>query len=382
MLLDYAETSGVPIAAISQATRKSLIEILDPGLEPDNPVDAWGTGHDAQQVFDRCLRALADDPAVGLLAFAVDLTAEQSPDAGYVDLLTDVHTETEVQLVVLSNLADGIDPAQARSLRRLGVAVLEGTETGLKAIGHALRHANQRPVPTTIAPGSPDLSARWRRRLAVAQPLFEMEALALIGEYGIPVVQSLPAGSVEEAVAAFETIAGPVVLKTAAGHNHKTEVDGVRVGLVSADQVAVAYNDLATRLGPQVVVQPMIADGVALAIGIVIDPQFGPLVVVAAGGRLVEVLDDRALALAPIDRAGAERVLDRVRASRLLHGVRGSPPADRAAVIDALMRLSVLATDLGDLLTGVDVNPLIAGPAGVVAVDALVIPSRPVSGNG
>lgn len=253
--------------------------------------------------------------------------------------------------------------------------VLEGTETGLKAIGHALAHVKHRPVAAATTARSRALFTKWRDRLAQPQPLFEQESLALIADYGIPVVESVTAGSIDEAVAVFEKVSGPIVMKTAAGHRHKTEIGGVRLGLEHADQVVEAYRDLAARLGPQVLVQPMIAEGIELALGLVNDPQFGPLVVVAGGGRLVEVLDDRAMALAPIDHAVAERILDRVRVSRLLRGVRGSPPADRAAVIDALVRLSDIATDLGDLLTGVDVNPLLAGPMGVVAVDALIIPS-------
>lgn len=375
MLLDHAETIGVPLAKISKESTGRLTQILEPGLEPVNPVDAWGTGHDAQEVFGETLRTLASDPAVGLLAFAVDLTAEEDPGSGYVDLLADLNRQIEVPLVVLSNLGAGIDPIQAAGLRRQGIPVLEGTETGLKAIGHALAHVKHRPVTEAIGARSPALVTRWRNRLTQPQPLFEQESLALIADYGIPVVESVTAGSIDEAVAAFEKFSVPIVMKTAAGHHHKTEIGGVRLGLERADQVAEAYHDLAARLGPRVLVQPMIAEGIELALGIVVDAQFGPMVVVAGGGRLVEVLDDRVMALAPIDHAIAERILDRVRVSRLLRGVRGLPPADRAGVIDAMVRLSEIATDLGDLLTGLDVNPLLARPTGVVAVDALIIPS-------
>ncbi len=375
LLLDHAETNGVPIASISKATRERLTEILDPGLEPDNPVDAWGTGHDSHEVFGSSLRALAKDPAVGLLALAVDLTAEESPDAGYVGLLTEIQQESGIPVVVLSNLVDGIDPDQAQRLRQQGIPVLQGTETGLKAIGHALQRANRPPNSKAAPSAFTPLPDRWRQRLLRPGPLFEQEALALVGDYGIPVVESIAAASIEETMAAFERVAGPVVVKTAASLHHKADVDGVRLGLKNALEVAEAYHDLAERLGPHVVVQPMIANGVELAMGIVFDREFGPLVMVAAGGRLVEVLEDRVLALAPIDATDADRMLDKLRMARVLQGVRGSPPVNRGAVIDALVRLSVLATALGDLVAAVDVNPLIAGPWGVVAVDALIIPS-------
>ncbi|MEX0945864.1 MAG: CoA-binding protein, partial [Acidimicrobiia bacterium] len=202
MLLDHAETIGVPLAKISEPTRGRLTQILEPGLEPDNPVDAWGTGHDAEEVFGETLRILASDPEVGLLAFAVDLTAEEDPGPGYVDLLADLNKQIEVPLVVLSNLGTGIDPIQAVGLRRQGIPVLEGTETGLKAIGHALAHVKHRPVAVATTARSPALFTKWRDRLTQPQPLFEQESLALIADYGIPVVQSVTAGSLDEAVAA------------------------------------------------------------------------------------------------------------------------------------------------------------------------------------
>ena len=112
-----------------------------------------------------------------------------------------------------------------------------------------------------------------------------------------------------------------------------------------------------------------------MALGIVHDPQFGPLVMVAAGGILIETLADRRLALPPLNEAHAGRLIDRLDASPLLNGVRGEPPADRHSLARALSRLSVLAYDLGDLIDALDVNPLIVGEKGCVAVDAMVEPS-------
>jgi hypothetical protein len=125
-----------------------------------------------------------------------------------------------------------------------------------------------------------------------------------------------------------------------------------------------------------VLVAAMAGPGVELALGVVADPQFGPLVMVAAGGVLVEVVGDRRFALPPVDHRQALGLLDRLAVRPLLDGVRGAPPADLDAVADALVRLSTLAADLGPALAALDVNPLIAGPDGCVAVDALVVPAR------
>ena len=126
------------------------------------------------------------------------------------------------------------------------------------------------------------------------------------------------------------------------------------------------------RLGPAVTVQEMVEPGIEMALGVAHDPQFGPLVMVAAGGVLIETLGDRRLALPPLDEARASKLIDRLDIRPLLDGVRGAPPADVISLARALSRLSLLARDLGDLIGALDVNPVIVGSRGCVAVDALV----------
>jgi acetate---CoA ligase (ADP-forming) len=116
----------------------------------------------------------------------------------------------------------------------------------------------------------------------------------------------------------------------------------------------------------------MVPLGIEMALGVLADPTFGPLVLVGAGGVLVEVLHDRAVALPPLDRAGARRMIDGLAVRPVLDGVRGAEPADVDGLADAIVRLSVLASDLGELIAALDVNPVIVGPKGCVAVDALV----------
>jgi hypothetical protein len=123
-------------------------------------------------------------------------------------------------------------------------------------------------------------------------------------------------------------------------------------------------------------VAPMAPPGVEVALGIVRDPMFGPLVLVAAGGILVELLHDRRLALPPIDDSGARRLIDGLRMRPVFDGLRGEPAVDVDALAHAVSRLSVLAADLGDVLDALDVNPVIVSPAGCLAVDALVEPRR------
>jgi acyl-CoA synthetase (NDP forming) len=395
-LLDLAERLRVPLAEISAATRERLAAVLEPGLPATNPLDAWGTGNDANQIFASCIRALLEDPATAALALNLDLTTEPTPDASYTGLAVDAAAATAKPVAVVANLASAVDPAEAAILRAAGVPVLEGTTTGLAAFGHLLAYrdflARAEPVDdlTLRSPGSATLPHRgtrhrragaggarerwWGRLGDPGRPLDEAEGLALLADWGIPVVAAEVAGDLEEALAAAERIGWPVALKTAMPQiAHKSDVGGVRLGLDGPDRLAAAYADLAARLGPRVLVAAMAAPGVELALGVVADPQFGPLVMVAAGGLLVEVMGDRRFALPPVGHRQALAMLDRLVLRPLLDGARGAPPADLDAVAGAIVRLSTLAVDLGGRLAALDLNPLVAGPGGCLAVDALVV---------
>jgi acyl-CoA synthetase (NDP forming) len=378
LFVDRAQDLGVSFADVSPATLAAIDDVLDPGLEAANPLDAWGTGIDADRIFRESLLVLHGDADSGVLAVVVDLPRQGEPyDEGYLRIARDVWELTTKPFCVLSNLASAVALEEAAYLRDLGIPVLEGTSSGLVALRSLIAHRDVRarravelpdPVPAEVR-------TRWRARLASGDEVSELEGLAMLADYGVPVVAARAASNAGEAVRAAETIGFPVVLKTAAaGVRHKSDVDGVRPGLVDADAVRAAYDDVAFRLGPQAVVGAMAPSGVEVALGVVRDPTFGPLVLVAAGGILVELLHDRALAFPPLDDAGARRLVDRLKARPMLDGVRGAPASDVGALAHTASRLSMLAADLGDLLSALDVNPVIVSPEGCLAVDALVVP--------
>jgi acyl-CoA synthetase (NDP forming) len=331
---------------------------LDEGLAPTNPLDVWGTGADTRNLFGSCLRAIVEDPGVGVTALAVDLVTEFDDDTAYADAVLDVANDTDAPLAVLTSVASSIDRLTAQRLRDNGIPVLEGARSGLAALGHLVRW----PLPVDEA------QARGpRRELRAGSSPLEM-----LAGYGIPTVESRAAGSLDEALSAAAALGYPVVLKTR-GVLHKTEVDGVVLGLADAAALTQAYAAMAERLGPAVAVEPMVEQGVEISIGYVRDDAFGPLVVVAAGGTLVELMADRAVACPPLSRAGARRLLDGLRVAPLLAGWRGAPAVDIEALTDVVVRISAMAVDHGDAFDAVEANPVIASSRGVVAVDALVI---------
>jgi acyl-CoA synthetase (NDP forming) len=403
-VVDLADELGVPFAAIGSATTAQLSALLDPGLVAENPLDVWGTGADTRELFAGSLAALASDPAVAAVALAVDLVHELDGDHSYPLALLDVAGQTGKPVAVLSNLSSSIDPEIASQLRRQGVPVLEGTRTGLLALRHLLDHG-RRPLPgpaDDIAPPDtgaqpdpgpadsgprPDVAARLDRQrrgraLLAAGDAAGAALLGLLAEYGIGAARTVPVADGAAALAAAAATGYPVVLKTdEPAIQHKSDVGGVVLGIADAGQLAAAYADLAARLGPRALICQSVPAGVELALGVVRDPELGPLIVIGAGGVLVELLADRVVALPPVPAVLARELVAGLRVRALLAGARGGPAADLDAVAAAIAGLSELALELGAELEALDVNPLICGPAGAIAVDALAIARERVPGG-
>ena len=369
---DLAAELGVPFAPLTPPTHTRLAAVLDPGLAPANPLDVWGTGRDTEPLFAECLSALAADPAVAAVALAVDLVPEFDGDESYPLAALAAAAGTAKPVAVLAGLPAAVDQAAAARLRAAGIPVLEGTRTGLLALRHLLDHI--RPAATPARPGTLRRHRVRSRPLPTGGPaLFN-----LLREYGIPAVRTEAAASREAALAAADEIGYPVVVKTdEPGIAHKSDVGGVRLGLAGPAEAGAAYDDLARRLGPRVVVCETAAPGTELALGVVRDPALGPLLVISAGGVLVEIMAERAVLLAPVTRSAGMAALARLRIAPVLAGSRGQPAADPGAIADAITGLSRLACDLGDTLEALDINPLICTPTGALAVDALLIPRTP-----
>ena len=365
---DLAHELDVEYADLAAETLTAVGDLLDDGLSPANPLDVWGTGADTRVLFGACLRAIAEDPGVAVTALAVDLVTEYDGDTAYADAILGAARRTEAPLAVLASVPSAIDGPTAKHLRCNGIPVLEGARSGLAALGHLARW----PLPVDSAERvvRPQRRNGWRARIAEGPDPFE-----LLADYGVPVVSSRTALSLDEALAAADATGYPVALK-AAGALHKSDVGGVVLGLADVAALRVAYTAIAQALGPAVRVEPMVDGGVEVSVGFVRYEGFGPLVVVAAGGTMVELLADRVVACPPVSHARALRLLDGLRIRPLLAGWRGSPAVDIDALAGVIVGFSQLAIELGDVLDAVEANPVIASPRGVVAVDALVIPAK------
>ncbi len=378
LLSDHAEACGVPWADIGETTRAKLRARLDASLPAVNPVDAWAGDPDWPTVFGDCFQAVVADPDTAIGAVFTDFGANDVDEFTYqlAKVCTDAAARSDKPIVAATYTARQFHPGVLLALAENGIPVLDGGLTALRAIANAFayRDFRARPAAPALAPADPDMAARWRKRLGAGAALDEIEAFALLADFGVPTVAARRADSEDAAIAAADAIGYPVAMKTAEpGIAHKTEADGVRLGLGDAGAAGAAYIDLARRLGPRVTVAAMAPVGTEVALGMVTDPQFGPLVMVGAGGVLVELLDDRRFALPPFGEAEALRLIESLRVAKLLAGHRGKPAADMGALARAVSRLSVLADTMRDHVREIDVNPMVAGAAGAVAVDALVL---------
>jgi acyl-CoA synthetase (NDP forming) len=371
-LVDAAADLGVPFARPSEATLKDVAARLEPGLPAVNPLDAWGTDIDPYNIFLDCSKYLADDPDTGAFAYVVDLHSDRA-ERGHAWAAERVWASTQKPFAVVCGVTSAIQESAAALLRSSGVPVLEDVTSGLRAFLHLFERRDARRMSSLVPPDPvpQEISRRWREILSTGEDLGEARALEMLADYGVPVARTAAATDIEGVLAAAGRLGYPVALKTAAA-SHKTELGGVTLGLRDENALAAAYGEMSSRLGPSVTVQEMVGPGVEMALGVINDPQFGPLVMVAAGGVLIETLGDRRLALPPLDETRASKLIDRLDVRPLLDGVRGAPAADVKALARALSRLSLLARDLGDLIGALDVNPVVVGPRGCVAVDALV----------
>ena len=377
LLIDLAHDAGVPLARLSAATTARLESLLDPGLPAVNPLDAWSTGGPDYHVgMQQCFAALMADSDAALGAVVHDRISGGVIQDNYVDYLRLGHAASGKPAFLVSNRqGTGADPLVVAATRA-GFPVLDGMTSFLRGVKCLLDFRDASARVAGPAPYLPEAAfAGGRARIAAASGFDEHDALQLLRELGLPANPSRIVGSAAEARAAACELGMPVALKTAMhGIEHKTEHDGVRLSLGDEAAVAEAWQDLATRIGPRVLVAPMVpAPGVEMLLGMFRDEQFGPVIVLGLGGVHVESLADVVYALPPFGAAEARRLLDRLKLRSLLEDRRHG----RALAIDdfcaAAARFSAVVAGLGDAVAEIDLNPVIVHADGCTIVDALII---------
>lgn len=389
LVADLADRAGVRLADLSGATRERLSRLIPSISVADNPLDVTAAAIEDEALFAHVVDALDADPDVGVIALVIHLKKKGGSPAHQrlIRRFVARHAHTTKQLVVISSIPEGLSGYWREEVATSPVPFLND----LTALA-ALRGVT---VPRPAAGGA---SARAPEIGAVRVPaevralarggsgaLAEAEAYRLLEAAGIEVARFAVVASREAAVAAAERIGYPVVAKAAAaGLAHKAAWGLVRLDLRTADEVARAYDALASAPLPEgarrlgVMVQAM-ARGVELLVGTRVDPQFGPVLAVGLGGVWAEALRDVALALAPADPGRVRAMLEGLRAGPALRDAAAQGALDLDAAALAASRVSHLAMAMAEDLASIEVNPLIVRERGCVAADALAHPHAPAA---
>jgi acetyl coenzyme A synthetase (ADP forming)-like protein len=373
---DACEASGLELSELSPETTTTLAELLPAEASLANPVDMLGSA--TATAYEATLPIVLADPQVDsvIVLFVPPATAGAEDVAeGIARALEGESTGKPVLAALLS--AEG--PPAALRRTPAPAALFTYPESAAHALGLAAKRAEwlRRPagtVPTVEDVESGRAQGVVSKALAQAEDawLTPSETRELLDAYGIPLVPERVAESVDGAVEAARELGLPVVVKSAEAGAHKTETGGVALNLADEDAVREATE----RIGPPVIVQPMVKGGVELLAGIVQDPTFGPLVAFGPGGVLAELIGEAGFRIAPLTDVDAEELLAQEKTGLLVAGYRGAPAADTAALTDLLHRLSRLGEDLPEVAE-LDLNPVLAGPKGCVAVDARARVRRP-----
>lgn len=387
MACDRASDLAIPLATLGQATLDRLNKELPAMWSHGNPVDVLGDA-DAGRYELAVSACLADDKVHGALVMLTP-QAMTSPSAVADSLIALARNQDKP--VISCWMGD----AQVREAREKFVAADIPTfrlpETAVRGFSYLTDfHRNQKLLLQTPGPLSerdtPDVEgARLIIESVLAhgrETLTETESKAVLSCFRIHVAATTVARDAGEALAYAETFGFPVAMKIHSKDiSHKSDVNGVRLGLSNAGAVRQAFFDLqdsARQLRPEaaidgVAVEPMVmsAHGRELMIGIVRDPVFGPVISVGMGGTEVEVIGDRAVALPPLNGLLIRDLIERTRLARLLQQFRHMPPVDFKAVERVLLRVSEMACEL-PWIRELDINPLIADEHGATAVDARI----------
>jgi acetate---CoA ligase (ADP-forming) len=368
LVADLAADIGLGFAPLTPETLAAVQSHLDPGMEATNPLDYWGDGGD---VMAPVLTAMAEDPGVGVVVMATNMTADRTFTEMSVAAIRKVREATDKPVVVMGNSATTFSPTVAADLRARGIAVLMGTASGLAALAHLQRV--RFPVPRTGTADPLPLPETARAVLeAAGHSLRGAEGFAILQSAGIPCTPFAEVRCPGD-IATFAAHHGlPVALKIdAAEVAHKSEFGGVALDLRTLAQANAALATLRQRHPDAPVIVQAMADGVELILGMTTDPDFGPIVTLGLGGVFTEVFRDSTTLLPPFTGTEARAALARLRGFPLLTGARGRPPVDLDALCALVARFGTLVAGASDRLAEIEINPVMAGPDGALAVDCI-----------
>jgi acetyl coenzyme A synthetase (ADP forming)-like protein len=379
MASDACESRGLIVTRLAAATERALAEFLPAEAAVGNPVDMIASATAAS--YERALATLLADDAVDavLVLFVTPIVTEAS-DVARAILAGAAGTAKTIATCFMGK--HGV-PEAVRSLRLRSFPSYGFPEQAAAALARAARYGAWLDAPEGVTPVLAHIDPdRARAALAGAADrwLTPAEVDEVLAAYGLRTPRAAHAATAADAAAQADAVGYPLALKLMSDTiTHKSDVGGVVLGLTDAAAVRAAFDAIAARLDALgrrgemqgVLLQEMIAPGVETFVGATRDPEFGHLLAFGIGGVHVELWKDVVFRVAPIRDVDAGAMIEGIRARALLDGFRGAPAVDKAALTDALLRVSQLVHDFPALVE-IDINPLVAHPRGAIAVDARI----------
>ncbi len=387
MATDAAEAYGVKLVDIPGDLAERLRKYMPPFGSVYNPVDL--TGMALKEQYKGALAELLKDDRVDAVVVLYCHTAVTNPRE-IADAIIEARAETAAQKPITVSLIGGEECLkEMQRLTAEGVPAYESPEKALAAMGAIYRYKRLKEKlakPKKFLEVKADPIAREIIKKALEEgrkTLTPFEAARIAKAYGIPVLEKQLARSPEEAAKIADGIGYPVVLEIESPQViHKTEVGGIILGLNNAEEVAEAYKRIVENVRSKVpgaeikgvVVRKMAPKGFESIVGMHRDPFFGPVIAFGSGGILVEVIKDVAFRVAPLSLEDAREMIEETKAYRLLKGYRDQPECDIEAVIDTLVRVSQLATDIPEI-SDIDINPFFVYEKGKggLAIDVKIL---------
>jgi len=390
---DACEARGLEVPVLSQQSQQELRAFLLPGASASNPVDMIASASAAD--YSRAIEIVASDKNIdALIAIFTPPLVTRAEDVAeaIVNAVKRLSGTKPIMAVFLS--AQGA-PEELQS-PDFCIPSYAFPETAAIALARAARYREWRDRPETAAPRFEDIR-RDEAAAVVATALCRgdgwltaEEIAVLMSCYALPLVEQRVVATAEKAGVAAEEIGGIVALKgIAPGVLHKTEAGAVRLHLKGAEQVRLAAKEMTAQLTAKgqsptgFVVQHMVQQGVEMLVGVVHDPQFGPVVACGAGGVQVELLRDVSIRLTPLSKEDASEMIRSLKTYPLLTGFRGAPVCDVTALEDALLRVSAMVEDIPQIAE-LDCNPLVVHERGATILDARIrvstVEPRPLLG--
>lgn len=389
---DWAIDQGIHVTELAPATVETIQTALPEGHPVHNPVDIHEDA--GPERYTAAVRACIQDPQMdGLLV--IHTPQVMSDPIAISNSVIALRQESSKPLIACW-MGDDHVAAARQVLQDAGMPVFRTPEPAVEAFRNIVNYyRNQQllmQVPGPIAHEQPaDVEgARILVEAVLAERrkiLTETESKALLAAFRIPVAKTVVARSLAEAIVNAEQLGFPVAMKISSPDIvHKSEARGVRLDVQNAQELRAAYTDIIAsvkRLSPNariegIAIQPMGVkqNGRELMVGVVTDPQFGPVISFGAGGSLVEVLADQAVALPPLNAFLARDLIQRTRIAKTLGAYRNMPPANIDGLVEVIERVSEMVSEL-PWIVEMDINPLILDEEGIIAVDARIVVDHP-----